>query len=61
MNIVNEFNKDGFSRKWKRMFPNYNIHPVTVQGHGDGAYCPVCPGLIISLAGVDIYKDTFPD
>ena len=60
MNIVNEFNKDSFSEKWKTLFPDYNVHPVTVTGHGDGAFCPVVPGLIISLKGLDIYENTFP-
>mgnify|MGYP001173005733 CR=1 FL=1 len=61
MNIVNEFNKEEFSRKWKKLFPDYNVHPVTVTGHSDACFCPVKPGLIISLEGMNIYEDTFPD
>ena len=61
MNIINDFNKDIFSKKWEKLFPNYNIHAVTKHGHSDGAFCPVKPGLIISLKGVQNYKETFPD
>jgi hypothetical protein len=42
-------------------FPNTRNHIVNTGGHSDGTYCPVCPGLIISLNDVPTYKDTFPD
>lgn len=42
-------------------FPTYRNHIVNTGGHGDGTYCPVCPGLIISLNDVPTYADTFPD
>lgn len=35
-------------------------HIVNTGGHSDGTYCPVCPGLIISLRDVPTYADTFP-
>jgi hypothetical protein len=35
-------------------------HIVDTSGHSDGIYCPVCPGLIISLMDVPTYSDTFP-
>lgn len=35
-------------------------HIVNTGGHSDGTYCPVCPGLIISLNDVPTYADTFP-
>lgn len=41
-------------------FPNYRNHIVNTGGHGDGTYCPVCPGLIISLQDVPTYAETFP-
>ena len=41
-------------------FPNTRNHIVNTGGHGDGTYCPVCPGLIISLKDVPTYTDTFP-
>ncbi len=42
-------------------FPDHRNHIVNTGGHSDGTYCPVCPGLIISLFDVPTYQDTFPD
>jgi len=42
-------------------FTNTRNHIVNTGGHGDGTYCPVTPGLIISLHDVPTYADTFPD
>ena len=42
-------------------FVNTRNHIVNTGGHGDGTYCPVCPGLIISLKNVSTYANTFPD
>lgn len=44
----------------KQEFSNYRSHVIHTLGHGDGTYCPVCPGLIISLKDIETYKDTFP-
>ena len=41
-------------------FTNTRNHIVNTGGHSDGTYCPVTPGLIISLKDVPTYKDTFP-
>ena len=41
-------------------FINTRNHIVNTGGHSDGTYCPVCPGLIISLHDVPTYADTFP-
>ena len=41
-------------------FPNTRNHIINTGGHSDGTYCPVCPGLIISLKDVPTYADTFP-
>lgn len=41
-------------------FTNTRNHIIDTGGHGDGTYCPVCPGLIISLHDVPSYADTFP-
>lgn len=41
-------------------FVNTNNHIIDTGGHGDGTYCPVTPGLVISLKDVPTYKDTFP-
>ena len=59
-NIINKINEKNFMKKWQRLFPNYNVHQVSVPGHNDGVFCPVKPGLIITLKKPDYYKDTFP-
>ena len=61
MNVVNEFNEEAFGAKWRKLFPEYNVHAVTVKGHTDGQFCVVKPGLIISLKSPKTYLDTFPD
>jgi hypothetical protein len=49
----------------KKIIDNHFVHTrnhiVNTGGHADGTYCPVCPGLIISLRDVPTYADTFPD
>lgn len=42
-------------------FPDYRWHIIDTGGHSDGTYCPVKPGLIVSLRDVPTYADTFPD
>lgn len=44
-----------------KQFPNYRNHVVNTGGHSDATYCPVCPGLIISLHDVPSYANTYPD
>jgi hypothetical protein len=41
-------------------FANTRNHVVNTGGHSDSTYCPVCPGLIISLKDVPTYAKTFP-
>lgn len=42
------------------LFPDTHNRVVNAGGHGDAVYCPVAPGLIISLNDVPTYADTFP-
>lgn len=42
-------------------FTSTRNHVINTGGHSDGTYCPVCPGLIISLRDVPTYAETFPD
>ena len=42
-------------------FKNTRNHIVNTGGHADGTFCPVAPGLIISLKDVPTYAETFPD
>jgi hypothetical protein len=46
--------------KVNQRFPNTRNQIVNAGGHGDATYCPVTPGLIISLRDIPTYKDTFP-
>ena len=41
-------------------FTNTRNHIINTGGHSDATYCPVCPGLIISLNDVPTYAETFP-
>lgn len=54
-------NKQAILRKVNKLFPQTRNHVVNAGGHGDAVYCPVAPGLIISLNDVPTYADTFPD
>lgn len=54
-------NLDAYKKIIDQEFTNTRNHIVNTGGHSDGTYCPVTPGLIISLKDVPTYKDTFPD
>ena len=41
-------------------FTDTRNHIVNTNGHSDGVFCPVAPGLIISLNDVPTYAETFP-
>jgi hypothetical protein len=53
-------NVNYLKKKYSLLFPNYRCHIVDTQGHSDGTFCPVVPGLIISLADMPTYVKTFP-
>lgn len=42
-------------------FQQTRNHIINTGGHADATFCPVCPGLIVSLFDVPTYKDTFPN
>ena len=44
-----------------KQFPNYRNHIVNSGGHSDSVFCPVKPGLIVSLRDIPTYQKTFPD
>lgn len=48
-------------RDREKIFPNHRNHVVNTEGHSDGCFCPVVPGLIISLYNIQNYTKTFPD
>jgi N-dimethylarginine dimethylaminohydrolase len=41
--------------------PKYRWHIVDTGGHSDSTFCPVKPGLIVSLYDIPSYTETFPD
>ena len=47
--------------KMQAKFPDYRVTVVDTKGHSDGSFCPVKPGLIMSIKGDWQYKKTFPD
>jgi len=48
-------------QKVETLFPDYRCHIVNTGGHSDSTFCPVVPGLIVSLFDVPNYTETFPD
>lgn len=54
-------NKQAILDQVNQLFPDTVNRVVNSGGHGDAVYCPVTPGLIISLNDVPTYADTFPD
>jgi hypothetical protein len=53
-------NTEQYQELLDQEFTDTRNHIVDTGGHSDGTYCPVCPGLIISLNDVPTYSDTFP-
>jgi hypothetical protein len=51
---------ESYQRSVDKEFTQTRNHIVNTGGPGDGTYCPVAPGLIISLMDVPTYTDTFP-
>lgn len=39
---------------------DYRCHYITTDGHIDGCFTPIKPGLIVSIRDIDRYADTFP-
>lgn len=47
-------------RDLQLQLPNYRVNMAHTNGHTDGTFCPVVPGLILSISGVD-YTKLFPN
>ena len=45
----------------EKYFPEYRCHYISTDGHIDGCFSPLVPGLILSIADMDSYAETFPD
>ena len=48
------------AKKVSELFTENRTHIIRTGGHCDAVFCPVVPGLIISLNDVQTYADTFP-
>jgi hypothetical protein len=57
-----DYNEDivAYKEIINREFTQTRNHVINTGGHADAVYCPVCPGLIISLKDVPTYAKTFP-
>jgi hypothetical protein len=53
-------NNSNYQLMLDQEFKETRNHIVDTLGHSDGTYCPVCPGLIISLQDIPTYANTFP-
>jgi hypothetical protein len=50
-----------FQQVLNQEFINTRNHIVNTDGHSDGVYCAVCPGLIISSHDIEDYSKIYPD
>ena len=41
-------------------FPDYRNHIIETWGHTDSCFCPVVPGLILTIKDIQDYNKTFP-
>ena len=48
------------SNELQDKLPEYRVHNIDTQGHTDGTFCPVVPGLIISNQEPLQYEKRFP-
>ena len=58
--ILNKLNEKRIKENWRKSFPDYRTHAIDLPGHSDGSFCPVKPGLIVSLESPEYYKESFP-
>jgi len=58
----NDVDKDMLhSQISEKYFPEYRCHYISTDGHIDGCFSPLVPGLILSIQDMDSYAKTFPD
>jgi len=57
------YNQDMSTRlnSLRQTYPEYRWHQINSGGHLDGTFCPVVPGLIVSLQDIPTYEETFPN
>jgi N-dimethylarginine dimethylaminohydrolase len=59
-NETNLANINELQQDLQNKLPDYRVKMVDTQGHADGCFCPVVPGLILSIMGQNTYEKTFP-
>lgn len=59
-NELNLSNIDELQADLQSKLPNYRVLMMDTQGHTDGAFTPVVPGLILSMMGPLQYEKSFP-
>ena len=62
--VLNRFKEqalDDLKKHYQEQFPEYRCHVIDTEGHADGTFCPVVPGLIVSLCDITNYHETFPN
>jgi len=52
--------QNALKQKSEELFPEYRCHIINTGGHSDGTFCPVVPGLIVSLYDVPSYAELYP-
>lgn len=57
---VNLSNIDELQKDLQSKLPDYRVKMMDTQGHADGTFCPVVPGLILSMWGANTYQESFP-
>jgi N-dimethylarginine dimethylaminohydrolase len=60
-NETNLANLDELEKDLQSKLPAYRVKMIDTQGHADGCFCPVVPGLILSIMGQTNYEKTFPE
>lgn len=61
LNKMKSFNPvDHYQEILSTKLSEYRVKVVDTQGHTDGTFCPVVPGLIVSILNEVNYKETFP-
>tara|TARA_B100000508_G_scaffold50374_1_gene39142 strand:+ start:167 stop:1477 length:1311 start_codon:yes stop_codon:yes gene_type:complete len=61
VNMIDGMFIDSYKKKWAELFPDYRRHTENVASHIDGLFHPVKPGLIITSAPKERFKESFPD
>ena len=59
-NHFKDISLEVLKQQYSEQFPDYRCHVIPTGGHSDGTFCPVVPGLIVSIKDASTYEETFP-